>query len=611
MYINYSNFTNSITDRNRQGNFTLDHENWEIMSCVALEQAKKMLLEEEIDEEINVYSEEAALQAVEKSFYEILETTEPSLPNNIPQSNGLQGNPRKTDDFLYSINGIQIQNLPMLEFERGVEEGMKFLPNINGNNLVGDVKHDSFAGRKFEEGEDEDKYCMRFKGKRRADCGDLSNLEGRKCKISVLDFRDSVSDEMFMKVLFLHGENYDKEVILLGKIMQARMKMYSKEKMNEHLVAIDLKTLLIHCSQAIAINDTRMADDLIKQIRKHSSPYGNGAQRMAHIFTNGLEARLYGTSNELYKKHVSARDILKAYHLYLLASPFIKASDYFANQTIVNAVGKASKLHIIHLGINFGLQWSCLIQALSRRKEGPPKLRITGIDIPATASWPTERIKESGRKLHEYAKRFNVPFEFKGLGKKWDEICIEDLHIEKDEVVIVNCLRRLESLGHEADVAYSPKNRLLDIIRQIKPHVFIQGIVNGSFDGDLFAPRFKHVLHHYSSRFDSLDATTPRENKQRQFIENNMWAPDILNVIACEGSDRVERPETYKQWHARNLRAGFDQLPLDYTITKELKYKVKDVYNKGFSVEEDNKWVLLGWRGKILHALSTWRPKQI
>ncbi|KAK3006892.1 hypothetical protein RJ639_009581 [Escallonia herrerae] len=39
-----------------------------------------------------------------------------------------------------------------------------------------------------------------------------------------------------------------------------------------------------------------------------------------------------------------------------------------------------------------------------------------------------------------------------------------------------------------------------------------------------------------------------------------------MNVIACEGAERIERPETYKQWQVRNLRAGFRQLPLNDEI---------------------------------------------
>ena len=55
-----------------------------------------------------------------------------------------------------------------------------------------------------------------------------------------------------------------------------------------------------------------------------------------------------------------------------------------------------------------------------------------------------------------------------------------------------------------------------------------------------------------------------------------------MNVIACEGLERVERPESYKQWQVRNLRAGFKQLPIDEELLQNVKNVVKSEYHKDF-----------------------------
>ena len=60
----------------------------------------------------------------------------------------------------------------------------------------------------------------------------------------------------------------------------------------------------------------------------------------------------------------------------------------------------------------------------------------------------------------------------------------------------------------------------------------------------------------------------------RSFIERVIWAHEAINVIACEGSERIERPETYKKWHHRNLTAGFEQLPLN-PVTINIKNRVR------------------------------------
>ena len=79
----------------------------------------------------------------------------------------------------------------------------------------------------------------------------------------------------------------------------------------------------------------------------------------------------------------------------------------------------------------YGFQWPCLIQALSQRKEGTPKLKITAIDIPRPGFNPAGQIEETGRRLHDYARSFGVHFEYNGiLLDKWDSICIDDLNNE-------------------------------------------------------------------------------------------------------------------------------------------------------------------------------------
>ncbi|XP_019199217.1 PREDICTED: scarecrow-like protein 30 [Ipomoea nil] len=375
---------------------------------------------------------------------------------------------------------------------------------------------------------------------------------------------------------------------------------------------VDLSGLLTQCAQAMASYDTRTVTQLLKKIRDHSSPQGNGHERMAFYLANALEARLNGTGTALYisnsPSNISAADILKAYQMYITASPFKKVSNMFANRYIRKVAAGAPRLHIIDFGILYGFQWPCLIQGLSTRPGGPPRLRITGIDFPQPGFRPADRVKATGRRLDNYCKRFKVPFEFKAIAQKWDTIKLEDLEIDRDDVLVVNCLDRLGNVPDETVVPDSPRDIVLDLIRKINPDVFIHGVVNGTYNTPFFVTRFREALFHFSSLFDIFEATVPREDKDRQLFEEMLYGRDALNVIACEGSERVERPETYKQWQVRSLRAGFRQLPLDQEITNCVKDKVKSEYHKDFSIDEDGKWLLQGWKGRVLHAVSCWKP---
>jgi len=93
------------------------------------------------------------------------------------------------------------------------------------------------------------------------------------------------------------------------------------------------------------------ANELLKQIRQHSSPSGDALQRLAHYFVNGLEARLVGEGmfSFLSSKRSPAAEFLKAHQVFLSASPFKKLTYFFANKMIMKAGAKAETVHIIDL----------------------------------------------------------------------------------------------------------------------------------------------------------------------------------------------------------------------------------------------------------------------
>jgi hypothetical protein len=152
----------------------------------------------------------------------------------------------------------------------------------------------------------------------------------------------------------------------------------------------------------------------------------------------------------------------------------------------------------------------------------------------------------------------------------------------------------------------SPRDVVLRTIRKMQPDAFVLNVMNASYSAPFFVTRFREVLFFFYAMFDMLDATAPRDSHQRFLVERHLFRQRGLNVIACEGTDRVERPETYKQWQVRNHRAGLRQLPLDADIVKTLRDKVRDQYHKDFVVDMDHNWLLQGWKGRILYAMSTW-----
>ncbi|KAJ3690183.1 hypothetical protein LUZ61_019347 [Rhynchospora tenuis] len=290
-------------------------------------------------------------------------------------------------------------------------------------------------------------------------------------------------------------------------------------------------------------------------------------------------------------------------------SPILRVAYHFANKNILKIAGNASKIHIVDFGICVGFQWPSLIQALAKMNDRPLRIRITGVDLPQSGFHPAERIRETGKRLEDYAREFEVPFEYHWIASHWESICIEDLCINDDEVLIVNSMFNLSHVRSSPSLGTrKSRNELFNLIQGIKPKVFIQGIFNTSFS-PFFLPRFKMVLSVNSRFFDMLDTLVPRNSNQRLVLETEFIRSLILNQIACEGSDLVSSLESYKQCHKRNLEVGFEQLPVDPSIVKECNKIIRCGYDEGFFIEEDCNWFLQGWKGNIMYAVSLWKPQ--
>ncbi|CAK7325710.1 unnamed protein product [Dovyalis caffra] len=519
----------------------------------------------------------------------------------------------------------------VMQFKKGFEEASKFIPNGNlfidlesSGLFLKDLKEDAKDVLAMaEEKRENENSTDGLRRKKNPHPDELALEGGRSNKQSAVYSESTASPEDFDMVLLNCGRDesairaalHNRESKVVPQNGQAKGSNGGKargKRQGGKRNVVDLRTLLTLCAQAVAADDRRSANDLLKQIRQNAPPTGDAMQRLANVFADGLEARLAGSGTQIYKalisKPTSAADVLKAYHMFLAACPFRKLSNFFSNKTTMNIAENATRVHIVDFGIMYGFQWPCLIQRLSSRPGGPPKLRITGIDLPNPGFRPAERVEETGRRLANYANTFKVPFEFTAIAQKWDTIQIEDLKIDSNEVLVVNSLFRLRNLLDETVVVESPRNTVLNLIRKMNPDVFIQGVVNGAYSAPFFITRFREALFHYSTLFDVLEANVPREVPERLLIERDIFGWEAMNVIACEGAERIERPETYKQWQMRILRAGFRQLPLNREIFMTAKERVQTLYHKDFVIDEDSQWLLQGWKGRIVYALSSWKP---
>ncbi|CAD6273272.1 unnamed protein product [Miscanthus lutarioriparius] len=569
----------------------------EISSNMTLDYINQLLMEG-TDEKASIYQQLDALQAIEKPFYDIVGQTYPSSPKetmisrdtqvDCPQDN--YSKQARSGSFVSDILGPQGMHLVAndctsecdrlsLQFERGAEEANKLVPSIV--KLVDLDSNDHSDSNQMIEATigQKGKHVSKIRSHPHVD---LEFLEARNSKHLAISASEASRDEMFDTVLLCDWQfNCDAAHLREIKAKQAnnssqnvRRKGYGQGQVKSRVKkeeGIDLRAHLMQCAQAIVVNNLPFASELLEKIRRHASPYGDGSQRLALYFANGLEARLAGTGS---------------------LCPFSRVAYYFSNQTMADLSNGPPKVHIIDFGITLGFQWPSLIQSFAKREGGPPKLRITGIDAPQPGFHPCAIIEATGKWLAEYAEMFNVPFEYQGIASQWEDICMENLNIDKDEVLIVNCMYRTKYLGDETEDIDSARDRVLHTMKRINPEILILGILNGLYSSPFFLPRFRE------------------SHEDRIQIERDLLGPEVLNVLACEGAERIERPETYKQWQVRCLKAGFKQLPVDKAIQKRSIDEKNKHYHEDFVIDEDSRWLLQGWKGRIMHAVSSWKPKE-
>jgi hypothetical protein len=334
---------------------------------------------------------------------------------------------------------------------------------------------------------------------------------------------------------------------------------------------------------------------------------------MAYYFVEALAARLSGTGGRLYAAICSncppPAVLLKAYCLYVDNVPYTKMNRLFSNMTILDAFEGASNVHVIDYGISHGIQWQCLIQHLATRPEGSPHLRITGIDRPQPGFNSSARVLETGHRLTEFAKMWRVPFEYHAFCEKWENISTAQLALRHDEVLAVKCFK-LHYLLDESVMAESPRKIVLNRIRSLKPKVFVEGVVSAGYNAPFFMSRFRECVKHFSTMFDSVEGSLPPDDPDRILLEQECFGKEILNIVACEGLERVERAEPYRQWQSRTQRAGFTQRPLNPTIMSKMKAMMGS-YPKEFGIGEDGGWILTGWKNHIIYGLSSWEPNLV
>jgi hypothetical protein len=285
--------------------------------------------------------------------------------------------------------------------------------------------------------------------------------------------------------------------------------------------------------------------------------------------------------------------------------PYFKFGYMAANGAIAEAFQNEDRVHIIDFEINQGVQWSTLIQALAARPGGPPHLRITGVDDPSSEMTPPGGLKLVGNRLRKLAQSVGVPFVFHAVEKKCPEVQAWMLERQHGEALAVNFALQLHHVPDESVCTTNPRDRMLQMVKSLGPKVMTLVEQEANTNTAPFLPRFIEAMKYYSAVFQSLDVTLGRDSRERINVEQQCLARDLVNVIACEGAERVERHEMLGKWRARMTMAGFRPRSLSASVNNTIKMLL-EAYSDKYRLQEEGGALSLGWMNRSLIVASAW-----
>ncbi|XP_057539953.1 scarecrow-like protein 21 [Amaranthus tricolor] len=373
--------------------------------------------------------------------------------------------------------------------------------------------------------------------------------------------------------------------------------------------SIDLKKLLIECACALSENRFDDFEKLVEQARTRVSISGEPIQRLGAYIIEGLVARKESSGNSIYRalrcKEPLGKDLLSYMHLLYEICPYLKFGYMAANGAIAEACRNEDRIHIIDFQIAQGTQWLTLLQALAARPGGAPYVRITGIDDPVSQYARGASLEAVGKRLATLSERYNIPVEFHAVPVFLPEVTKEMLNVRPGEALAVNFPLQLHHTPDESVDVNNPRDGLLRMVKSLGPRVTTLVEQESNTNTTPFLTRFIEALSYYSAMFESIDVTMPRDKKERISVEQHCLAKDIVNIIACEGIERVERHELLGKWKSRFTMAGFQQYPLSSYVNSVIRELLR-YYSEHYTLVEKDGAMLLGWKDRMLISASAW-----
>ncbi|KAG9453033.1 hypothetical protein H6P81_005937 [Aristolochia fimbriata] len=394
--------------------------------------------------------------------------------------------------------------------------------------------------------------------------------------------------------------------------LEARVAGEEEDQKNQtESSGLELVALLVACVESIRSNNLSAINQHLARLGELASPSGaTPIHRVVAYFTEALAMRITKMWPHIFHITVPREmergdqdDIATSFRLLNHINPIPKFLHYTSNEIILRAFEGKDRVHIIDFDIKQGLQWTGLFQSLASRPNPPTHVRITGIGE------SKQDLQDTGDRLAGFAEALNLPFEFHPVVDRLEDVRLWMLHVKEGEFVAVNCLLQLHKVIY--DESGGSLNDFLGLIRSTNPSVVLVGEQEAAHNHPRWENRFLNSLQYYSAIFDSIDSGLPLDSPARIKVEE-MFAREIRNTLACEGSERVERHENFGKWSRLMEERGFRNVPIEdrEILQSQMLLKMFGCDNYGVERQGENggSGVTLKWLDQPLYTVSSWEP---
>lgn len=390
-----------------------------------------------------------------------------------------------------------------------------------------------------------------------------------------------------------------------------------------------IEKLLLHCASALEQNDVTLAQQVMWVLNNVASASGDPNQRLTSWFLRALVSRAsrvcpttmnFNGSSTINQRLMTVTELAG----YVDLIPWHRFGFCASNSAIFKVIQGCPKVHIIDFSITHCMQWPTLIDALAKRPEGPPSLRISVVSSwrPPVPPFLNVSSEEVGQRLANFAKFGDVPFEFN---------VIEDLHnpsldysssnfhydmllsilnpstlgLRDDETLVINCQNWLRYLPDDQE-GNASRDVFLCMIKRLNPRIVTVIDEDSDLGALSLTSRITTCFNFLWIPFDALETFLSKDSIQRAEFEADI-GHKIENIIGFEGGQRIERLESGIQLSQRMSNSGYLSIPFSEETVKEVK-EVLDEHASGWGMKNEEDMLVLTWKGHNSVYATAWVP---